>query len=241
MNKKIIKPKFLDVLFIVDVTGSMGNLIYEAQNKMRDILKELSSEYILSVKVGLSVYRDHPTQDSSFVTCVFDLREPSEIQDPLNSLEAAGGGDTPEAIIDGVIDGVEGMSWREGSRRVAFLIGDAPAHGMCNGENVCQCGRSWGDAVAAAAERNVTIYSLCLTNDHIARENFSMFAQFTGGLLLNVSEGAFGAVMEALKSQAKDIVLSDQVIELLAKNEDPDEICKKLQIKREDLAKHTPV
>lgn len=238
MNKKLIKPKLLDVLFIVDVTGSMGHLIVEAQKKMREILERLSSQYILSVKVGLSLYRDHPDQDSTFVTCVFDLKEPKDVQGALNKISVGGGGDMPEAVIDGVIDGVEGISWREGSRRVAFLIGDAPAHGMCEGEKVCQCGKTWGDAVAIAVEKNVTIYSIPLTNYVDTVSNFQLFAQFTGGMLLNVSEGAFEAVMIALKSEAEDMMIADQVLELLAQNEDPEKICEKLQINRESVEKY---
>jgi hypothetical protein len=194
----------IDLLFIVDVTGSMGNFIREAQNKLKGILNDLTNKYELDLKVGLSAYRDHPTQDSSFVTATFKLDTVDETIKAIDKLYPSGGGDTPEAVLCGIIDGINDMAWRDDSRRIAFLVGDAPAHGMINGESCCQCNKTWGDAISVAQSKEVTLYSILLGNDTDAQDNFRTLAIFTGGLFIK-SEDAIGAIFNTLKATLEDV------------------------------------
>jgi hypothetical protein len=194
----------VDILFILDITGSMGNLIIEAKKSMKDILDKIVKEYSIDLKVGLSLYRDHPTQDSSFVTTTYKLNNVEDTVKIFDIINAAGGGDTPEAVIDGVIDGITDMEWRENSRRVAFLIGDAPAHGMCNNENCCLCGKTWGDAISIAQSKEVTIYSIVLGGNIEAQNNFKTLAVFSGGLYIKTDD-AIGAVFNTLKVTMEEL------------------------------------
>lgn len=52
--------------------------------------------------------------------------------DFINTLDAAGGGDGPEAVMDGLMDAARKIKWRdttEPSLRYIFHIADAPPHG----------------------------------------------------------------------------------------------------------------
>lgn len=46
----------------------------------------------------------------------------------LKSLKAFGGGDLPEAMLDGLYEGAK-QSWRNDSNKLLFLIADSPPHG----------------------------------------------------------------------------------------------------------------
>jgi hypothetical protein len=145
MNKKIevVKMNKVDLLFVVDITGSMGGLIQSAKEKMQSILKSLTTDFMIDLKVGLSLYRDHPSQGDEFVTVTFDLMKIEDVQSKISEITVGGGGDVPEAVLDGIIDGVTDMKWRDSSRRILILIGDAPAHGMIDNEVCCTCGQTW--------------------------------------------------------------------------------------------------
>src|ERR1019366_2061318 len=119
----------LDVVFIIDSTGSMGPFIQEAKNRAASILKDLATKGDLNIRAALIAYRDHPPQDTSFVTQVFDFSNLDLFQTNLNNMMANGGGDHPEAVWPGVME-LSKLAWRDGSDRMAYLIGDAPPHGF---------------------------------------------------------------------------------------------------------------
>jgi hypothetical protein len=224
----------IDLLFIVDVTGSMGSFIESAKEKMQSILTTLSDKFKVDLKVGLSFYRDHPSQDQSFVTVTFDLLDVDNVKEKIVDVTVDGGGDFPEAVIDGIIDGIKDMTWREGSRRIAFLIGDAPAHGMVDNESCCSCGKTWGDAIKQAQNNNVVIYSILLGEDVKAATNFKLISNFTGGMLIEKKD-AMDAIMDTLSGEFEDINLDAKVLEMLSKNYTTEDVCKMLEIDRNKL------
>lgn len=228
--------KTVDLLFVLDVTGSMGGLIADAQRRMKDMLQKLTDQYSLNLKVGLSLYRDHPSQDSSFVTAIFDLVDVDKIKDIIDKVSVGGGGDAPEAVIDGLIDGAEAMSWREGSRRIAFLLGDAAPHGMVWQEPCCQCGRTWGDAVATLQIKGITLYAVAIGGLSGTKDTFKTLATFSGGMLLPESGGALDAVLQTLSEEFEEMDLGTKVLELLSKETSPENICQMLNIDRAKLS-----
>lgn len=224
----------IDLLFICDITGSMGSFIEDAKKRMRDILKELSEEFKVDTKIGLSLYRDHPSQGDPFVTVTFDLMSIEDIQSRIDLISVDGGGDWPEAVLCGVKEGITSMTWREKSRRIAFLIGDAPPHGM-NDDDCCTCGITWGEVVHIAEENSVPIYSITLNADGKVLSSFRTLSTFTGGLVLKGSN-ALDAVLKTLQSELGEMNLGVQVLDMLSKDITPEEICKMLSIDRERVS-----
>lgn len=237
----------IDLLFIVDVTGSMGGFIHDAKCKMQNMLKSLCEDTnnyskdnglwlpTIDLKVGLSVYRDHPSQESSFVTVTFDLDNVETISETISKITVSGGGDIPEAVIDGIIDGINNMSWREDSRRIAFLIGDAPAHGMMEHEDCCLCGKTWGDAINIAQEKNVIIYAIDLIKNQYTSSSFKTIANFIGGILIEDAD-AMNAILKTLKSEFDNINLDSKILDMLSKGKNEEEISNLLKIDRENIA-----
>ena len=93
-----------DLAFIIDTTGSMGSFIDHACREMRTTLDALAKVSGVNMKVGIVEYRDHPPQDRTFVTKVHQFTKDSKVtQDRIQRLRADGGGDAPEAVLDGVV------------------------------------------------------------------------------------------------------------------------------------------
>ncbi len=114
----------LDVVFVVDATGSMGWVIDEVKARILDIVTVIRS-LVPIARFGIVAYRDK--DDPAFVTRAQPLTFSSvKLQSFLAALKAEGGGDMYEAILDGVVEGIEGSDWRTGARRIMILIGDAP-------------------------------------------------------------------------------------------------------------------
>lgn len=114
-----------DVSIVIDTTGSMDSYINDAKRNAALIAQRVIDQGNGS-KVSLVEYRDH---GDAFVarTIVDPTSEIGSFTSGIDGLYAGGGGDTPEAVYSGI---VEGMTSFESStvRRSIIVIGDAPPH-----------------------------------------------------------------------------------------------------------------
>lgn len=120
----------IDVAFVVDTTGSMWDDIDSVKSQITQIVGEVSSNSG-SARFALVSYRDHPesTGDSSDYSARVDQAFTSDvslIDSAAQALTANGGGDWPETVYSGLMAAI-GMDWRIGVKKVAVIIGDAPA------------------------------------------------------------------------------------------------------------------
>lgn len=177
----------LDLAFVMDCTGSMGSYIQNATQSIRQIVEEIVSMEKSDVRLALVEYRDHPPQDASFVTRSHDFTESiKEMKNWLEGCSAQGGGDTPEAVADGLHDALK-LSWREKSTKICVLISDAPPHGLdvnCGDSfpNGCPAGIDPIEVVDKMAVKGITLYSVgCEPSLLPFKEFFSAMAFKTGG------------------------------------------------------------
>ena len=121
-----LRESGLDVVFLVDATGSMDWAIAEVRLRITDIVDAVRSLVPLA-RFSVVAYRDH--DDPEFLTraqpLTFSL---VKLQRFLNALEAKGGGSLQEAITAGMEVAVREAGWRAGTKRVIVIIGDAPPH-----------------------------------------------------------------------------------------------------------------
>lgn len=122
------KPK-VDVVFVLDTTGSMSGLIQTAKEKIWSIAASMASaQPTPDIRIGLVGYRDIGDQ---YVTKIVPLSDDLDsVYAALMDFEADGGGDGPESVNKGLLDAVDGMSWSDTAKayRAIFLVGDAPPH-----------------------------------------------------------------------------------------------------------------
>ena len=122
------KSTDVDVLFVFDATGSMGDELRYLNAEMQDVIsraKEATGG--LSIRTGAVVYRDH---GDDYITRLSRLTDDLETTKSfIGAQYASGGGDFPEAIPEALMAAVNSAGWNESARaRIAFLILDAPCH-----------------------------------------------------------------------------------------------------------------
>ncbi|MDC0720937.1 vWA domain-containing protein [Nannocystis bainbridge] len=121
--------KVLDLLFMIDTTGSMGDELEYLQVELADVISEIRDNIGQSFKLRLSVnfYRDH---DDEYVVREFPFTE--DIDAALADLAAQnydGGGDFPEAVSEALDATIHNAQWSASAvSRLAFLVLDAPPH-----------------------------------------------------------------------------------------------------------------
>lgn len=135
-STKTKRTKAMDVLFMIDATGSMANTIQAAHDKAEDLAFDLNiSNRTALFRFACICYRD-PVDAPADSHQIFDFDEEIEnLATFLEDVKASGGGDGPEDYV-GALNEAFKLSWREGSKRAIIWIADAPAHGQK------YCGRS---------------------------------------------------------------------------------------------------
>ncbi|WAR18282.1 VWKA-like protein [Mya arenaria] len=182
----------LDLAFAMDCTGSMGSYINSARENIRKIVEEIVASEKSDVRLALVNYRDHPPQDSTFVTQVHDFTgSPNTMKGWLSATSAAGGGDTPEAVADALHDVLK-LSWREDATKICVCISDAPPHGLggCGDgfPDGCPAGIDPINVVHQMAEKGITLYIAGCEPSITPYKNFFMaIAYNTGGQYVPLS------------------------------------------------------
>lgn len=130
VSPKTNDQKTLEMVFVIDTTGSMGGLIEGAKQRVWGVINEvMQTPAHPSVRVGLVAYRDHGDQ---YVTQILPLtNDLDRVYTTLMDYRAEGGGDTPEDVRQALADGVGKAGWSKASvntAQIVFLVGDAPPH-----------------------------------------------------------------------------------------------------------------
>jgi Mg-chelatase subunit ChlD len=157
----------MEVAFVVDATGSMDAVLGWLQRDVSRLMRALAAAYKDPPRVGVVFYRD---AGGAFVTRSAPLTDRlKDLEPPLRLMTADGGGDVPEAVLDGLRAAL-GLGWTRGDRvgRRIILIGDAPP--KPGTEPACE--------QAARAARDAGVRTLCVqvtTPD--GRNDLSSFAR----------------------------------------------------------------
>jgi Mg-chelatase subunit ChlD len=122
--------KTLEMVFVLDTTGSMGGLIDGAKQRIWGIVNEvMQTPARPAVRVGLVAYRD---RGDAYVTQVLPLtNDLDKVYTTLMEYRADGGGDGPEDVRRALADGVRRAGWsrpQSNTAQIVFLVGDAPPH-----------------------------------------------------------------------------------------------------------------
>lgn len=119
----------LDLMFVVDTTGSMGDELSYLQSELRDVVRRVQNKggQNIDIRTSVNFYRD--TTDEYLVRSFPFTRNVDESVKHIEAQSAGGGGDFPEAVEQGLADAVFKHKWRDSARaRILFLVLDAPPH-----------------------------------------------------------------------------------------------------------------
>ncbi|MGN0687088.1 MAG: hypothetical protein ACI4KA_03160 [Oscillospiraceae bacterium] len=121
------RKKSLDLMLMIDTTGSMCDELIYLQTELDDVIKRVKNDNPnLDIRVSVNFYRD---EQDEYVIRSFDFT--NNITDALNDLAqqyADGGGDFPEAVHTALNNALNEHSWAEDSTKLMFLVLDAPPH-----------------------------------------------------------------------------------------------------------------
>ncbi len=200
----------LDVVFVLDTTGSMGGLIEGAKQKIWSIASRLASGTPTPrIRVGLVAYRDR-TDD--YVTKRFELSEDLDaVYANLQGFTANGGGDGPEHVGQALGEAVSLMQWSNDKKaaRMIFLVGDAPAHDdYKDGWNT----RVWAKK---AIEKGIVVNTVRCGADGTTGALFAELARLADGTYVSIEQSGgmvavatpFDAEMQKLNAEIADRTL----------------------------------
>jgi Ca-activated chloride channel family protein len=119
----------VDVLFVLDVTGSMQREIDGVRDGIRRFAGELTGKH-LDTHVGLIAFRDRKIGEEPEVLSFRDgpfTADYDAFRERVGDLRAQGGGDDPESSLD-ALNLAARQPFRSDAVKVAVLITDAPPH-----------------------------------------------------------------------------------------------------------------
>ncbi|KAH7091525.1 hypothetical protein FB567DRAFT_436409 [Paraphoma chrysanthemicola] len=116
-----------DLLFLIDTTGSMCSYIDAAKKQVLDIVNDIKHTFLNDVDVRIAAvsYKDYNSQ--RHLEAIDFTTSADEVRSFIGTLEASGGGDTPEDVL-GAFQAALSLSWSQQTRCIIH-IADAPGHG----------------------------------------------------------------------------------------------------------------
>ncbi len=165
----------LDLVFLIDATGSMADEIAKLKATLRTIADDVAAlPSRPDTCFSLVAYRD--------ITDAFLLRshdftnDLGTFQTVLDQLQADGGGDEPEAMNEALFEAVHALSWRgSGATRLMVLLADAPPH-------LDYAGPQYDATMKAALGKGIKVFSVGASGLNQQGEFIQrQIAQYTGG------------------------------------------------------------
>ena len=185
-QRSVATPLPVDLLFILDTTGSMGEEIERLRSTIEIIDANLTAlKPVPALRFGMVLYKDkydeYVTKDIPFTS---DL---AAFQRELDEVSADGGGDDPEDLQSALKDAVSGMNWNRTGIRLGFIVTDASAH-LDYGQTY-----TYATAVREAKARGIKLYSigaggLPIEGEYVLRQ----IAQYTQGKYIFLTYGETG-------------------------------------------------
>ena len=206
LSPEAVVQSGLQVMFIVDTTGSMSDEIAYLQMDFSSIAVDVADA---RTEFSACFYRD---EGDEYVTrCNSFTSDVGTVQAQINAEYAAGGGDTPEAV-DRILTQTltENTEWREDCVKLAFLIFDAPPH--AGTEQALQ------EAVRSAAEQGIRIVPVVASNADRDTELFGRaLAICTGGsyVFLTDDSGVGESHLEPIVGSYAVELLHDVIVRII--------------------------
>ncbi len=176
----------LDIAFVIDTTSSMADEIDKLKATLEAIHYQITQmKPAPQARFGMVLYRD---RGDEYVTKVVPFTDNlQEFAKALGVVSAAGGGDTPEDMQEGLRAAAQELAWRPEAVKMAFVLADAPPH--------LDYGEAFGYVefmhhCAAAGIKATTIGTSGLEQQ--GEYIFRQISQYTMGLFVFLTYGEHG-------------------------------------------------
>lgn len=178
------QPLTLEVLFLIDTTGSMGDEIAQVKSTLLAVtgkVKKVRED--LDLRYGAVLYRDI---NDDYVTMAYPFTADVQAFDTaMRAVQAGGGGDLPESMNQGLDRAVSGMPWQPDAAKLVFLIADAAPQMRFKGDVL------YGDSAVQAVGRGIRIHSVAASGlDELGTLVLRQLAQLTRGKFIFIEYGS---------------------------------------------------
>lgn len=235
---KVPVPK-LDVLFVIDATGSMMYEIDMVKAKAKEIMNNISS-MVPDSAFGLATFKDY---NKSYRCCGYGSMYggPSDypwrldqdittdidaVAAAINGISATGGADLPQDYSRALYES-QFVGWRDGAKKILIMFGDAPPHDcdFCASSTGCDPGRDgiigtaddldFETVVAQVAGSGIAVIAVDSSGGGCAEDAFKYMAEETGGeyYKLSSADEIPDAVKEMVEEEIKTVTLELSVDE----------------------------
>ncbi|NCC50382.1 MAG: VWA domain-containing protein [Spartobacteria bacterium] len=178
----------IDIAFVMDITGSMGEELEGVKLQVADLIKEFSTRTIdvqgrqqpLRLRFAFIGYRDMETDGDDWIESIdfINIGQEDDFNYHLRRFEAKGGGDYPESIYAALQHALETLQWGPANGKAIILIADAPAKDT-----------ELRDAVLEKCNTEfITIYSLPVGDLPETRAELKSASIATHGITLSVTD-----------------------------------------------------
>ncbi len=202
------KKNMMEIMFVIDVTGSMGDELEYVEAEISDVISRVSAENDGAViNMALLFYRDNGDKEKFAYhdfTCVTEEKGLSKLLGIIKEQYATGGGDYAEAVDEALAMAVS-KQWSDGDvTKLIFHILDAPPHEAKANKD------TYRSAVTKAAEMGIRICPILCSGADTLTEYVSREAAIcTGGTFIFVTDDS------GIGGSHHDPALPDVTVELL--------------------------
>lgn len=248
----------LDIVIMIDISGSFINFITETKERLSKIISTISeSSQTRAPRFKLIVYSDYidlkgqvsDIMSSDHNACKAyswkDCSQVTQIQEDINNIVLLDGGDQPEAVELALTHAAHLTDYREGAQKVLLCLADFAAHGYTKVrddgvppqyetskiliEKAGYAKPSVAKAVVALKDKGVAVYPMIFGEDSCTRRFFWAISNLTGGSCCQVNT-------HFNNYSFTDYVLNKVVIEDVAKRIKvaADEFCRNKGIRLQD-------
>ena len=179
----------LDLIFCIDLTSSMDDDIGNVKTAAANIVNTIAASSP-DYRVAIIGYRDW-NDDPMFEDFAFSSDKDTIVAN-INILTTFGGDDTPEAVLEALMRGIDSTAvggWRPNVNKQIILMGDAPPH------DPSQDGFTAASVAQAAFDADpVVIQSVVVGSDGYydedAVQSFKNLADLTGGKFFEAADAS---------------------------------------------------
>ncbi len=116
-----LRRKGLDVVLVIDGTGSMSLVIQDVKARMRELVAAIH-RMVPTARIGMVVYGGKGEAIQSQPLTL----SPARLESFLGSIGAAGGDEWEENVRGGITTAIDKMDWRPYAKKVIVLVADSP-------------------------------------------------------------------------------------------------------------------
>lgn len=186
LDKSAQKGKNIEIMLVVDVTGSMGDEITYLKNELSDVVNRVVKSFgDAKVKLALLFYRDEDDAEEFAYSDFLDVTDSKNLtvqQSFINKQKASGGGDYPEAV-DEALEIAVSKQWSDNATKIIFHVLDAPPHAKAADK------ARYKKALLSASEKGIRICPILASGADVTTEYLTrQAAVMTGGTFVFITD-----------------------------------------------------